>query len=101
MTQIRIDMISGGTFPIDIYLADINGNNKTFLSTIDPGPVPPTVNYNSTVPALFTTAPAIMLILEDANGCEVFKILECTTGCAFEITLSLVDCLVYYALSPE
>lgn len=99
MRQIRIDMVSGGTFPVDVYIADINGNYKTFLSTIDPGPVPPTVSYNSIIPALFHTAPSIMLILEDANGCEVFKILECTFGCAFEITISFVDCVVSYEIS--
>lgn len=94
MTQIRIDMISGGTFPINVYIADIYGNNKTFLNVIDPGPVPPIVTYNTIIPPLFSTAPSIMLILEDSNGCEIFKILECTFGCTFEITISLVDCIV-------
>lgn len=101
MNQIRIEMISGGTFPIDVYIADINFNNKTYLATIDPGPVPPSVRYNSIIPPLFNGAPAIMLILEDANGCEIFKILECTFGCAFDITISIVDCLVYYTIGSE
>jgi hypothetical protein len=101
MTQIRIDMITGGTFPINVYIADIYGNNKTFLSVIDPGPVPPVIRYNSIIPPLFSTAPSIMLILEDSNNCEIFKILECTFGCAFEVTISLVDCLIYLTLENE
>lgn len=99
MTQIRIEMISGGTYPVDVFIADIYGNYETFLSTIDPGPVPPTVTYNSTIPPLFNTAPAIMLILRDANDCEIFKILECTFGCAFEIIISFVDCEVSYTIT--
>jgi hypothetical protein len=99
MRQVRIEMITGGTFPINVYIADINGNYKTFLGTIDPGPVPPTVFYNSTIPPIFNTAPAIMLILEDSNGCEIFKILECDSGCNFEITLTVEDCIVNIILS--
>jgi len=35
-----------------------------------------------------------MLILVDADGCEIFKILDCTFGCSFEITVNLVSCVV-------
>jgi hypothetical protein len=91
-------MISGGTFPIDVFIADKFGNNKVFLDTIISGPVPPVVRYNSIIPPLFKNAPSLMLILKDSNGCELFKILECTFGCAFEITISFVDCLIYYNL---
>jgi len=101
MRQIRIEMISGGTFPVKVYLADIYGNNKTFLGEIDPGPVPPAVKYNSIIPPLFVNAPAVMLIMEDSNGCELFKILECTFGCAFEITISLEECLFYFNINSD
>ena len=50
--------------------------------------------YNSTIPSIFETAPEIMLKLIDANGCEIFKILDCTFGCAFEITIELATCIV-------
>jgi hypothetical protein len=36
----------------------------------------------------------VMLTLIDANGCEIFKILDCTYGCAFEITIELASCIV-------
>jgi hypothetical protein len=93
MIQVRITSISGGTFPISVYIADVYGNNKSLLGTISSG-VPPTVSYNSVIPAIFDTAPEIMLILTDSSGCEVFQLLECTFGCSFEITIQLASCIV-------
>jgi len=94
MVQIRITEISGGTYPIQVILSDIYGNNATTLATINPGPVPPVQTYNSTIPSIFQTAPEIMLTLIDNNGCQLFKILECTYGCAFEITIEMASCIV-------
>lgn len=91
MNQIRIEGISGGTFPISVYIADSYGNNRYFIDTINPGPVPPPVRYNSTIPDIFEGVPQIMLILVDANGCERFELLPCTFGCSFEITFEFVD----------
>jgi hypothetical protein len=93
MIQVRITSISGGTFPINVYIADVYGNNKSLLGTIS-SDVPPTVSYNSVIPSIFNTAPEIMLILTDATGCEVFQILDCTFGCAFAITIQLSSCVV-------
>lgn len=94
MVQIRITEISGGTYPIEVILSDIYGNNETYIATIFPGPVPPVQTYNSTIPSIFQTAPEVMLTLIDANGCKLFKILDCTFGCAFEITIELSSCIV-------
>jgi hypothetical protein len=94
MTQVRITDISGGTYPISVYISDVYGNNQTLLGTISTGPVPPVVEYNTVIPAIFQTAPEIMLKLVDSNDCEVFKILQCTFGCAFEITIELASCIV-------
>ena len=99
MTQVRIDLISGGTFPIGVYIADVYGNNQSFLGTINPGPVPPIVTSNSTIPTIFNTAPQIMLKLVDSNGCETFKILDCTFGCGFEFTIQLASCVVDIIIS--
>ncbi len=93
-SQIRITEISGGTYPIEVYIADVYGNNQTNLGTINPGAIPPAQTYNSTIPSIFNTAPEIMLKLVDANGCEIFKILDCTFGCAFEITIELASCTI-------
>ena len=94
MTQVRITDISGGTYPINVYIADVYGNNQTLLGVINTGPVPPTVEYNTVIPSIFETAPEIMLKLVDANGCETIKILDCTFGCTFNITIELVSCIV-------
>ena len=94
MVQIRITEISGGTYPIQVILSDIYGNNATTLATINSGPVPPVQTYNSTIPSIFETAPEVMVKLIDANGCEIFKILDCTFGCAFEITIELSSCTI-------
>lgn len=94
MIQVRITNISGGTYPINVYIADVYGNNQTLLGVINAGPVPPTVEYNSTIPSIFETAPEIMILLTDANNCSVFKILDCTYGCAFQITIEMESCVV-------
>jgi hypothetical protein len=94
MTQVRITDISGGTYPINVYIADVYGNNQSLLGVINPGPVPPIVEYNTTIPSIFETAPEIMLLLVDANNCQVFKILQCTFGCTFQITIELASCVV-------
>lgn len=93
MVQVRIESISGATLPVQVFIADVYGNNKSLLGIIN-STVPPTIAYNSTIPAIFQTAPQIMLILKGADGCEVFHILDCTFGCAFEITVSLANCIV-------
>ena len=41
MVQIRITNISGGTYPIDVWISDVYGNNKSYLTIITSGPVPP------------------------------------------------------------
>lgn len=94
MTQIRITEVSGGTFPISVFIADVYGNNQTLLGTISSGPVPPVVEYNTVVPPIFSTAPEIMLRLVDGNNCEVIKLLTCTFGCAFQITIEIASCVV-------
>jgi len=95
MTQVRITDISGGTNPINVYIADVYGNNQSLLGTIATGTtVPPTVYYNTVIPSIFETAPEIMLLLVDANGCQVFKILQCTFGCTFQITIQMESCVV-------
>lgn len=77
MTQVLINYISGGTFPIDVYIADKYGNNKTLIGSVSSGPVPPVIKFNVTIPSIFNTAEIVMLILSDTNNCEVFKLLEC------------------------
>lgn len=95
MVQVRLTEISGGTYPIQVYIADVYGNYPFLLSTLSTGTtVPPIIYYNTTIPAIFQTAPQIMLKLVDANGCEAIKILDCTFGCTFNITIQMASCVV-------
>lgn len=77
MNQIVINYISGGTFAIDVFIADVYGNNKSQIGIVT-SPVPPQVTFDITIPVIFQGANEIMLILRDVNGCEIFKILECS-----------------------
>ncbi len=79
MVQIRITNISGGTYPIHVYISDVYGNNKSLLTTITSGPVPPTLFYTASIPPIFETAPEILLTLVDANGCELFELIPCSS----------------------
>ena len=100
MVQVRIEGISGATLPIDVYIADVYGNYQTLIGTIYSA-VPPVVNYNSVIPAIFQTAPQIMLTLVDANNCTIFKILDCDFGCVFDITVELSSCIVNINIQNE
>lgn len=90
MVQIIVNYISGGTFPVNVYVADKYGNNKTLIGVVDPGPVPPPAKFNTTIPPIFSTAKTVMLILEDVNGCEIFKLLHCPPQ-TYEICLIFQD----------
>lgn len=92
MTQVRIEMVTG-TVPILVYVADVYGNNQSLIGTItNTGVIPPAARFYP--PALFDSAPAIMLKLVDDNGCEKFEILDCTFGCGFDISVQLASCVV-------
>ena len=78
MVQIRITNISGGTYPIDVFISDVYGNNQSYLTTIASGPVPPELFYTAIIPPIFETAPEILLTLVDANGCELFELIPCS-----------------------
>lgn len=79
MSQIILQSVTTGTtFPIDIYVSDVYGNNSFLVDTIVSGPIPPELYLN--IPAIFDMAPQIMVTLIDANGCSVFHILNPTSG---------------------
>jgi len=71
-SQIQIVSVTG-SFPVDVYVSDSFGNNTTYLGPIN------SVPQILSLPSLFNLAPAVMVTLIDANGCEEFQILECTS----------------------
>ena len=55
MVQIIINEVSGGTFPINVFISDVYGNNGVLIGTISLGPVPPQVRFDSTIPSIYNT----------------------------------------------
>jgi len=99
MNQIRIEAVSGST-PISVYIADVYGNNTTLLGTItDTGVIPPAARFFP--PTLFSSAPSIMVLLIDNNGCEKFQILDCGEGCGFDISVQLANCIVNISVTES
>lgn len=91
MTRIEITAVTGAT-PIDVYVSDYYGNNETYIYTISSGQtIPPPTGV--TLPSIFATAPAILLKMVDANGCEKIVLLECRFGCSFLITIETATCM--------
>lgn len=78
MNQITITGITGGTYPISVYIYDSFGNNETLLGSINPGPVPPEVSFSSVIPSKFDMAPQILLKLIDSENCILETITICT-----------------------
>lgn len=89
MKQVRIVNITNASYPIEVFIADTNANNKVSIGTINPGPVPPVTTFSTTIPPIFLTADEVMLILKDNNNCEIFKILDCLY-CIYEIVITQV-----------
>lgn len=96
MGRIEIVSISGVT-PISVYVSDVYGNYETLLGTIT-GSVPPSDFLYP--PSIFNTAPAVLLKLVFGNGCEVVKLLECRTGCWFDLIIDTVDCKFNISIEP-
>jgi len=92
MTRIEISAVTGGTYPINVYVSDYYGNYETLIYTITSGnTIPPATG--ATLSSTFATAPAILLKMVDANGCEKIELLECRFGCSFLITIQQSSCV--------
>jgi len=92
MTRIEISAVTGGTLPINVYVSDYYGNYETLIYTITSGnTIPPATG--ATLSSTFATAPAILLKMVDANGCEKIELLECRFGCSFLITIQEGSCV--------
>ena len=73
-SSIILNTIIGLTYPYDIYVCDVYGNNCGYISQINT-PVPASVEI--VLPPPFNMAPAIGFKLIDSTGCEKFGVLPC------------------------
>lgn len=77
MSLITLNLVtSGSTFPIQVYVSDVYGNNSVLIDTITSGPIPPEV-YITSVPEIFNNEPQVMVTLVDSNDCSIFHIVDC------------------------
>jgi surface protein len=111
MTTIDITNITGLSYPYDIYVCDIYGNNCILISTVFTS-IPP--SNTILLPPQFENSPSVGIKVITLDGCERFKIIECysvitpfisiwdttnTSGgssLSNQIQLPLVDSLPYY-----
>lgn len=74
MTTIDITNITGLTYPYNIYVCDIYGNNCILISTVFTT-IPP--SNTILLPPQFNTSPSVGIKIITPDGCEKFKIIEC------------------------
>ena len=74
MTSIILNSITGLTYPYDIYVCDVYGNNCGYITQIKT-PVPASVEI--VLPPPFNTAPAVGIKIITSDGCERFRVINC------------------------
>ena len=74
MTSIILNSITGLTYPYDVYVCDVYGNNCGYIVQINT-PVPASVEIVLPIP--FDMAPAVGIKIITSDGCERFRIIEC------------------------
>ncbi len=74
MTSITLNSIIGLTYPYDVYVCDVYGNNCGYISQINT-PVPASVEI--VLPPPFNMAPAVGIKIITSDGCERFRVIDC------------------------
>lgn len=74
MTSIILNSISGLTYPYDVYVCDVYGNNCGYVVQIDRN-VPSPVEIALPIP--FNLAPAVGIKIITSDGCEKFIVFDC------------------------
>jgi hypothetical protein len=87
VTSITLTNISGLTYPYDIYVCDVYGNNCGYIAQVVSS-IPPTIEI--VLPPPFDMSPAVGIKIITSDGCERFKVIDCVN-----ITPIIVDCSSY------
>jgi len=87
MTSIILNSITGLTYPYDIYVCDVYGNNCGYIAQINT-PVPASVEI--VLPPPFDMAPAVGIKIITSDGCERFRVIDC-----INIAPVIIDCSSY------
>ena len=87
MTSIILTNISGLTYPYDIYVCDVYGNNCGYVSQVISS-IPPTIEI--VLPPPFNMAPAVGIKIITSDKCERFRVIDC-----INVVPVIVDCSSY------
>ena len=74
MTSITLNSIIGLTYPYDVYVCDVYGNNCGYIVQINTS-VPSSVEV--VLPSPFDMAPAVGIKIITSDGCERFRVIDC------------------------
>ena len=74
MTSIILTNITGLTYPYDIYVCDVYGNNCGYVAKVISS-IPPTIEI--VLPPPFDMAPAVGIKIITSDKCERFRIIDC------------------------
>lgn len=74
MTSIIINNISGLTYPYDVYVCDVYGNNCAYVAQVNTS-IPTSVEV--VLPLPFTMSPSIGIKIITYDGCVKFKVVNC------------------------
>jgi hypothetical protein len=87
MTSIILTNISGLTYPYDIYVCDVYGNNCGYVAQVNSS-IPPTIEI--VLPPPFNMAPAVGIKIITSDKCERFRVIDC-----INVVPVIVDCSSY------
>lgn len=74
MTSITLSNINGLTYPYDIYVCDVYGNNCGYIAQVNSS-IPPTIEI--VLPPPFDLSPSVGIKIITSDGCERFKVINC------------------------
>ena len=98
MTSITLNSITGLTYPYDIYVCDVYGNNCGYIVQINTS-VPSSVEV--VLPPPFDMSPAVGIKIITSDKCERFRVIDCinipptTVDCSSYITTGGTDIFKY------
>jgi hypothetical protein len=98
MTSIILTNITGLTYPYDIYVCNVYGNNCGYVAKVISS-IPPTIEI--VLPPPFDMSPAVGIKIITSDKCERFRIVNCinlpptTVDCSSYITTGSTDIFKY------
>jgi hypothetical protein len=75
MTSIILNSISGLTYPYDVYVCDVYGNNCGYIAQINTNVPSP---LEIVLPIPFNFAPAVGIKIITSDGCVRFRVFNCS-----------------------